>query len=240
MNVMASSNLPPLRNLPSWSRVRDLDRVRYPRLLSSDSVARSPSLELRPQQALPDPITLKDTRVASLQRDIHFLQQQQKETLERLHTEIDQLRRANKAGSSWSGSVSSKSCRTGSTMASSAEKDSTMRKSVSLLQPIAEASNPNSEGLQRIKKLLRDIVSKNKVPAEIFSLIGACDESRAEIPGRLPKLPLKPRAMKQYTSEAAGEAVILPSIKHSFGSRSRLERQTRVLDGQRTRRRLAL
>lgn len=37
-----------------------------------------------------------DTRVASLQRNIQFLQLQQKETLQKLHAEIDGLRRENK------------------------------------------------------------------------------------------------------------------------------------------------
>ncbi|KTG42329.1 hypothetical protein cypCar_00043368 [Cyprinus carpio] len=37
-----------------------------------------------------------DTRVASLQRNIDFLQKQHKETLEKLHGEIDILKRENK------------------------------------------------------------------------------------------------------------------------------------------------
>ncbi|XP_056147195.1 coiled-coil domain-containing protein 74A [Lampris incognitus] len=37
-----------------------------------------------------------DTRVVSLQRDVHFLQQQHRETLQKLHAEIDDLRRKNK------------------------------------------------------------------------------------------------------------------------------------------------
>lgn len=37
-----------------------------------------------------------DPRIASMQRNIQFLQQQHKETLEKLHAEIDYLRRENK------------------------------------------------------------------------------------------------------------------------------------------------
>lgn len=37
-----------------------------------------------------------DPRVASMQRNIQFLQQQHKETLEKLHAEIEYLRRENK------------------------------------------------------------------------------------------------------------------------------------------------
>ncbi|XP_056320441.1 coiled-coil domain-containing protein 74B [Danio aesculapii] len=96
---MMSSNLPPLRNLPNWSRVRDLDRVRYPRLLTSDYMVRSPPVDIRSvKAAAADPSTdaQEDTRVASLQKDIEFLQQQHKDTLERLHAEIDKLKRLNK------------------------------------------------------------------------------------------------------------------------------------------------
>ncbi|XP_067268882.1 coiled-coil domain-containing protein 74B [Pseudorasbora parva] len=94
---MSTSNLPPLRNLPSWSRVRDLDRVRYPRLLSSDYMVRSPPVDIRSPKAAAQPRTdAQDTRIASLEKDILFLQQQHKDTLERLHAEMDNLKRANK------------------------------------------------------------------------------------------------------------------------------------------------
>ncbi|KAG9353941.1 hypothetical protein JZ751_012065 [Albula glossodonta] len=40
-----------------------------------------------------------DTRVASLERDIHFLQEQHKDTLQKLHFELDSLKRENKGSS---------------------------------------------------------------------------------------------------------------------------------------------
>lgn len=96
-STMSTSNLPPLRNLPSWSRVRDLDRVRYPRLLSSDHMVRSPPVDIRSPRAAPHPGTdAHDTRIASLEKDILFLQQQHTDTLERLHAEMEDLKRVNK------------------------------------------------------------------------------------------------------------------------------------------------
>jgi len=94
---MSTSNLPPLRNLPNWSRVRDLDRVRYPRLLSSDYMVRSPPVDIRSPNAVPQPRTdVHDTRITSLEKDILFLQQQHTDTLRRLHAEMEDLKRINK------------------------------------------------------------------------------------------------------------------------------------------------
>ncbi|KAG1973348.1 hypothetical protein F2P79_000798 [Pimephales promelas] len=94
---MSTSNLPPLRNLPNWSRVRDLDRVRYPRLLSSDYMVRSPPVDIRSPNAVPQPRTdARDTRITSLEKDILFLQQQHTDTLRRLHAEMEDLKRINK------------------------------------------------------------------------------------------------------------------------------------------------
>lgn len=124
-STMSTSNLPPLRNLPSWSRVRNLDRVRYPRLLSSDYMVRSPPVDIRSPKVAAQPRTdAQDTRIASLEKDILFLQHQHKDTLERLHAEMENLKRANKElqyqmvmehehspkESIWSNSYSSKSC----------------------------------------------------------------------------------------------------------------------------------
>ncbi|XP_056115323.1 coiled-coil domain-containing protein 74A [Rhinichthys klamathensis goyatoka] len=96
-STMSTSNLPPLRNLPSWSRVRDLDRVRYPRLLSSDYMVRSPPVDIRSPKAAALPRTdAHDTRITSLEKDILFLQQQHTDTLERLHAEMEDLKRVNK------------------------------------------------------------------------------------------------------------------------------------------------
>ncbi|CAM4719082.1 unnamed protein product [Leuciscus chuanchicus] len=136
MSTRSTSNLPPLRNLPSWSRVRDLDRVRYPRVLSSDyNMVRSPPVDIRsPKAPVAQPRTdAHDTRITSLEKDILFLQQQHTDTLERLHAEMEDLKRANKElqyqmvmehehspkESIWSNGHSSKPCSDGS-----AEKNS--------------------------------------------------------------------------------------------------------------------
>ncbi|XP_052460900.1 coiled-coil domain-containing protein 74A [Carassius gibelio] len=96
-STMSSSNLPPLRNLPSWTRVRDLDRVRYPRLLSSDCMVRSPAVGFKSQKSAAEPRTdAPSTSITSLEKDVLFLQQQHKDTLERLHAEIEDLKRVNK------------------------------------------------------------------------------------------------------------------------------------------------
>ncbi|XP_077353474.1 coiled-coil domain-containing protein 74A-like [Festucalex cinctus] len=92
---MPNNNLPPVRHLPQWSRVGRLGVPCSPRRL--------PVNRLRPLPVLPagdreGPKAMTDTnpRVASLQRNIEFLQNQHKETLHKLHQEVDLLRRENK------------------------------------------------------------------------------------------------------------------------------------------------
>uniref|UniRef100_A0A4W6DGM1 Si:ch211-222n4.2 n=1 Tax=Lates calcarifer TaxID=8187 RepID=A0A4W6DGM1_LATCA len=98
---MSSSNLPPVRHLPHWTRVGRLGKPSSPRHLPAAN-------HLQPLTAVPSANrgvgraaelschTDMDPRVASLQRNIQFLQQQHTETLERLHAEIEYLRRENK------------------------------------------------------------------------------------------------------------------------------------------------
>ncbi|XP_042251110.1 coiled-coil domain-containing protein 74A isoform X1 [Thunnus albacares] len=97
---MSSKNLPPVRHLPQWSRVGRLGKPCSPRRL--------PENQLQPLPAVPtaDRGVVRaaevschgqtDPRIASLQRNIQFLQQQHKDTLEKLHAEIEYLRRENK------------------------------------------------------------------------------------------------------------------------------------------------
>ncbi|XP_041816473.1 coiled-coil domain-containing protein 74A [Chelmon rostratus] len=96
---MSSYNLPPVRNLPQWTRVGRLGKPRCPLRLpvhqqlmpavpSADSGV-GPGAEVSCHSDV-------DPRVASMQRNIQFLQQQHKETLEKLHAEIEYLRRENK------------------------------------------------------------------------------------------------------------------------------------------------
>ncbi|XP_038649837.1 coiled-coil domain-containing protein 74A isoform X3 [Scyliorhinus canicula] len=103
---MSSASLPPLRNLPQWSRVGTLERSRYPRALFQDSNVKhlplSPStkaaksevphqLSPRYEQREMDP----NRRVITLENNLQFLQEQHSETLGKLHEEIELLKRAN-------------------------------------------------------------------------------------------------------------------------------------------------
>ncbi|XP_057213499.1 coiled-coil domain-containing protein 74B isoform X2 [Triplophysa rosa] len=198
---MSTSNLPPLRNLPSWSRVRDLDRVRYPRLLSSDCVVRCPSVNIKSPKAAARPCVDEDgRRVTSLQKDILFLQQQHKDTLERLHAEIEHLKRVNK-DSIRSNSDSSKSsskeknsqCRS---ISSEEEREEAAGSAVTSLLPLRITCSPSQhprtptlseceviirqlhhanisqyQELVQVKNILRDgVLNKKKSSAEAVSL----------------------------------------------------------------------
>ncbi|XP_078409923.1 coiled-coil domain-containing protein 74B isoform X2 [Cetorhinus maximus] len=102
---MSSASLPPLRNLPQWSRVGTLERSRYPRSFFQDNNVKhlplSPSAKTKteaPQQLSPlyeqrevDP----SLRVITLEKNLQFLQEQHSATLEKLHEEIELLKRAN-------------------------------------------------------------------------------------------------------------------------------------------------
>ncbi|XP_042618946.1 uncharacterized protein LOC109105671 [Cyprinus carpio] len=243
MSTMSTSNLPPLRNLPSWSRVRDLDRVRYPRLLSSDPVVRSPHVVSKSPKAAAQPRTdAHSTSIASLEKDVLFLQQQHKDTLERLHAEVEDLKRVNKelqyklimehgntpkiiadsnnpgmmlTESIWSSSNSSKSSSDGSAEKNSqcgfisseeaSEAGGGRGGTVTSLLPLRVTCSPSHEPraptlkeceliirqlyhtntaqyqeLLRIKTVLREITSRNRSAAEVFSLARAslCDNSR--------------------------------------------------------------
>ncbi|XP_073675412.1 coiled-coil domain-containing protein 74B [Garra rufa] len=287
--TMSTSNLPPLRNLPSWTRVRHLDRVRYPRLLSSDSMVRSPPVDIKSLKAAAQPRTdAHRTRVASLEKDILFLQQQHKDTLERLHVEIEDLKRVNKDlqyqlvmehdnspnESIWSDSNSSKS-----SSDRSAEKNSqcgfisseeaseagggavtsllplritcspsqqprtpTLKECELIIQQLYHANAAQYQELLRIKTHLREITSKNRSAAEVFSLASAslCDNSRADIFEHFPKLPLKPLPKKQIPNQAGQrETVLLPAIKRNLSS-TMSERQRRAQDVHRMRLRRAV
>ncbi|XP_029565406.1 coiled-coil domain-containing protein 74B isoform X1 [Salmo trutta] len=95
---MSGNSLPPVRNLPHWSRVGCLDKPCFPQprpfpLNHLEPLSDSPRGDRGGEvSSLRD----MDTRVASLQRNIQFLQLQHKDTLQKLHGEIDDLRRENK------------------------------------------------------------------------------------------------------------------------------------------------
>lgn len=94
---MSTSNLPPLRNLPNWSRVGTLGKGRYPRLFRRDCPLNDPLLESAlKSRALPLGMDSDLSRIASLEKDVSFLQAQHRETLGKLHQELDALKRENK------------------------------------------------------------------------------------------------------------------------------------------------
>nr|XP_020465494.1 coiled-coil domain-containing protein 74B-like isoform X2 [Monopterus albus] len=97
---MSSKNLPPVRHLPHWTRVGPFGRMCSPRLVVANQLQPLPAVpsadrglgRAEEQSCHND----GDPRVASLQRNILFLQQEHKGTLEKLHAEIEHLRRENK------------------------------------------------------------------------------------------------------------------------------------------------
>ncbi|XP_061589423.1 uncharacterized protein LOC133454713 [Cololabis saira] len=98
LRAMSRNNLPPSRCLPRWSRV---GRLGHPGSASRAPVNPPPQLRLPvvPGTRAADAACSRgvvDHRIASLQRNIQFLQQQHQQTLEQLHAEIDYLRRENK------------------------------------------------------------------------------------------------------------------------------------------------
>ncbi|XP_029300035.1 coiled-coil domain-containing protein 74B isoform X2 [Cottoperca gobio] len=87
-------------HLPQWTRVGRLGKPCSPRRLPANKLQPlpvAPPADRRVWRAAE--VTCHsdmDPRVASVQRNIQFLQQQHKETLEKLHAEIEYLRRENK------------------------------------------------------------------------------------------------------------------------------------------------
>ncbi|XP_077995749.1 coiled-coil domain-containing protein 74B-like isoform X2 [Glandiceps talaboti] len=100
----SSYSLPPMQNLPHWSRVGALDKARYPRPFMKDRL-----------QVLPAPPGKKDNgfgedcsdlsdstdmdplqRLHHLEKSLAFLKQQHQDILRSLHEEIDVLKRDNK------------------------------------------------------------------------------------------------------------------------------------------------
>ncbi|XP_067340974.1 coiled-coil domain-containing protein 74A isoform X2 [Channa argus] len=97
---MSSKNLPSVRHLPHWTRVGRLGKPRTPRRVAANQLQPLP-VDLSADRGVgrAAPLTRQDDadpRVASMQRNIQFLQEQHKETLEKLHVEIEYLRRENK------------------------------------------------------------------------------------------------------------------------------------------------
>lgn len=84
---MSRTSFPPLRQFP------------FPRVsVSQEHFKPLPVMPLTDagMRAAPEETGHADRRVTSLERSIQFLQEQHKETLQKLHAEIDHLRRENK------------------------------------------------------------------------------------------------------------------------------------------------
>uniref|UniRef100_UPI00398E947C coiled-coil domain-containing protein 74B-like isoform X2 n=1 Tax=Pristiophorus japonicus TaxID=55135 RepID=UPI00398E947C len=100
---MSSASLPPLRNLPQWSRVGTLDRSRYPRSFFQDDVKPLTLSPTTPKTEAPHQLSPlyehwdvePSLRVTTLEKNLKFLQEQHSETLGKLHEEIEVLKQAN-------------------------------------------------------------------------------------------------------------------------------------------------
>ena len=112
-----SANLPPLQNLPSWSR-SSLERSRPPRPIVRDKLQPIKSIVTDTKFAHESMATADDSnektnlrivsapsyghetdpyqRVVHMQNSIDFLRNQQSDILERLHAEIERLKAENK------------------------------------------------------------------------------------------------------------------------------------------------
>lgn len=89
------TSLPPVRHLPHWTRLSSLGRPRSPPLPAVQPSRAGPSRN-EPSRTEPSRAEGQEQRLASLQRSLEFVQQQHRDTLQRLHAEIDHLRRENK------------------------------------------------------------------------------------------------------------------------------------------------
>ncbi|XP_036385890.1 coiled-coil domain-containing protein 74A [Megalops cyprinoides] len=262
-----------------------------------------------------------DTRVASLERDIQFLQRQHKDTLEKLHRELDELKRENKElhykmimdppQTHRKGSGSCRRCNRplpqtetqaqrgghperarsasplsqGTPLSCGTEHSEAPPKHytdmapprpappppadmeprgglITSLQPLRIHSGPSrppraptlqeceviirqlynanslqSQEIQRVKAVLRDIVFSKKITPETYIMTKAylADGTRTEEAERFPKLPLKPLQQRLVGSQVGvAERVVLPALKQSVGS-SVAERQRRTQAVQRGR-----
>ncbi|XP_053480876.1 coiled-coil domain-containing protein 74A isoform X2 [Ictalurus furcatus] len=87
-----------LKQQSSWSRVGTLDRARDTLLVSCECEYKAAPSDRQGRKTAQTSVGMDPAgaRVASLEKDIQFLQQTHKSTLEKLHEEIEHLKRANK------------------------------------------------------------------------------------------------------------------------------------------------
>ena len=109
---ITNPHLPPLTNLPQWSRINTLDKARYPKPFVKDrlkpiSKEDSQSLQENAQlnldlSAMASALENQEeggtatARIYHLERNLVFIQKEHEQTLQSLHAEIDQLKRENK------------------------------------------------------------------------------------------------------------------------------------------------
>ncbi|XP_013412048.1 coiled-coil domain-containing protein 74A-like [Lingula anatina] len=103
--MSAQTQLPPLNNLPQWSRVHTLDKARYPKPFVKDRLNPMPMADLGASNPPGSSESDRDldftsmdpvTRIQYLEKSIGFLKHQHKEVLSSLHEEIEALKKENK------------------------------------------------------------------------------------------------------------------------------------------------
>ncbi|XP_006821094.1 coiled-coil domain-containing protein 74A-like isoform X2 [Saccoglossus kowalevskii] len=103
MSSASGYSLPPLHNLPHWSRITTLDKARYPKPFMKDRLQVLPHPQSRREMSLEDGFDIADLadmdpvqRIQYLEKSLEFLKQQHQDVLKSLHEEIDGLKRDNK------------------------------------------------------------------------------------------------------------------------------------------------
>lgn len=104
---LPAAPLPPLNNLPQWSRVNTLDKARYPKPFLKDRLQPLPNTseqnspigsqdDSAESTLLSDDVMNPKMKALHLEKSVNFLRQQHQDILSQLHEEIDKLKRENK------------------------------------------------------------------------------------------------------------------------------------------------
>ncbi|XP_058245124.1 coiled-coil domain-containing protein 74A isoform X2 [Hemibagrus wyckioides] len=259
--ISSSSNLPPLRYLPSWSRVGTLDRARNPPIFICECEHKATPSYRHGHKTTQTGVEMDTTgtRVASLEKDILFLQQTHKTTLEKLHEEIEHLKRANKElqyqlimgaylppKEPSSGGLQEKRCQTGviriQDSSSHPPRAPTLQECEDKIRQLHNANTLQSQELLRVKAVLRDLLNKKKLSPEVYKLKKTyfSDNTRSEELTHIPKLsPMFLPQIQHQTKVSVREKVILPAIRKTLSS-NLTERQKRAQDVHKMRLRRAI